>query len=286
MLTTRGLTFRVGGTALVDDINLEIAAGECMAIIGPNGAGKSTLLRLLAGELEPTAGEIFYDGQPLAAMGRMERARRRGILPQSSTLTFEFLVLEVVMLGRMPHAARGNNSRDTEVALRALQAVDAAHLTERKYTTLSGGERQRVHLARVLAQIWDPPAQGGRVLLLDEPTSALDLGHQHMALKVARTWARRGVTVVIVLHDLNLAARYADRILLMHHGHKHCHGTPEEVLAPETIAQVFGLPVWVLPGPCNSGPVVVPCSDDFDSDQTHERGHSHDYTASERTGSA
>lgn len=280
MLRLRALSYRVGGATLVDGVDLAVARGELLAIVGPNGAGKSTLLKLIAGDLAPTDGLVELDGRPLDSWSRLERARRRAMLPQDSSLNFDFHVLEVVMLGRLPHMrTRGGEARSEAIAREALQAVDAAHLAARIYTTLSGGERQRVHLARVLAQLWESPPGGGRLLLLDEPTSALDLGHQHRVLALARRWAEEGAAVIAVLHDLNLAARHAHRMLLMERGRVRALGSPAQVLVPGLVAQVFGQPVHVLAHPDDGGPCVLPRTADDLVYQPPERSLDHVHCA-------
>jgi iron complex transport system ATP-binding protein len=257
MLEASAVAVAIGPARLLDAVSLCIAPGEVVAIIGPNGAGKSTLLRVLCGDLMPEDGEVRLLGRPLPTWPVQEQARRRAVLPQQSTLAFAFTAREVVLLGRAPHSGGAAGPRDRAIADAALDVVDAAHLADRWYTTLSGGEQQRVHLARVLAQIWEPIDGQPRFLLLDEPTNSLDLAHQHCTLALARQWSRQGVGVALVLHDLNLAAQYADRLALLHNGRVVAAGTPADVLTPPQIAAVFGLPVQVLAHPSLPGPLVV-----------------------------
>jgi len=175
------------------------------------------------------------------------------VLPQTSTLDFAFRVEEVVGMGRLPHQT--GYARDAEIIEAALQAADVEHLTGRSYLALSGGERQRVHLARVLAQLW--PGQNGQTLLLDEPTSMLDPLHQHTTLKAIRAFADRGAAVLIILHDLNLAARYCDRLLLLEEGRVCALDCPQAVLQPALLKAVFGLDVLVQPHPELGHPVII-----------------------------
>jgi iron complex transport system ATP-binding protein len=232
-----------------------------LAVVGPNGAGKSTLRKILCGDLKPSGGEVFMKGRALADWSLTERAQVRAVLPQDSSLNFPFTVLEVVLMGRAPHLKGAEGKHDYEVARAALDAVEVRHLEERIYPTLSGGERQRVQLARVLAQIWEPPAGGARYLLLDEPTSNLDLAHQHSTLKIARRFAREGVGVLIILHDLNLAAQYADRILMLRQGSVAALGSPIEVLTPEAIYETFGMPVVITKHPLLECPLIIPSTE-------------------------
>ncbi len=288
-LEARGVTYRVGGRALVEDVSLALRAGELLAVAGPNGAGKSTLLRLLAGDLAPISGEVLLDGRPLASYSAAALARRRAVMPQSTILTFAFTALQVVLMGRYPHLRRGDRTstdeeegsgrrsaagrrwaamaaswlqtalgaggtegpEDLAAALTAMARTDTSHLIERRYPTLSGGEQTRVTLARVLAQ--EAP-----LLLLDEPTAHLDPRHQVTALDLARALARQGAGVLVVVHDLNLAAVYADRVALLDGGRLVASGDPWAVLAPQRLAAVFGLPFAVTRHPLLDRPLVVP----------------------------
>ncbi|NOK39034.1 heme ABC transporter ATP-binding protein [Corallococcus exercitus] len=257
-LEARGIEVWRGRGRVAGPLSLEVRPGEVLAAVGPNGAGKSSLLAALSGELRCKSGDVFLEGRPLHQWPDVERAQRLGVLPQESSLGFGFTALEVAVLGRTPHARRGGEQSDLEIARAALDATDTQHLASRAYTTLSGGERQRVQLARVLAQLWTPPSHGHRYLLLDEPTASLDLSHQHLVLERARAFSREGGAVLAVLHDLNLAARYADRLAVLDQGRCVETGTPSSVLTPGLIASTFGLQVEVLSRPDLPGPLVIP----------------------------
>ena len=255
-LAAQGIGVHRGGRALLRDLELAVQPGEVLIVLGANGAGKSTLLRCLSGELTPDDGMLSLNGQALATWTPRDCAKRRATLPQQSLLNFPFTALEVALMGRIPHG--GPKRADIDIATQALAAAAAAHLAERRYTTLSGGERQRVHLARVLAQVWQPlPADEPRYLLLDEPTASLDLPHQHTTLELMRQWARCGLGVLVVLHDLNLAAQYGDRIAVLKAGRLAAVGEPRGVLEPALIAEAFGLPVRVIPHPELDCPLVI-----------------------------
>lgn len=265
-LRGKNLTVKVGQKAvkqktIIEGVSIDVEAGEVVAIIGPNGAGKSTLLHALTGDTRPTTGTVTMGGKPLHEWKLNERAQVRAVLTQSSSLTFSFSVLEVVLMGRGPHVRGGESRYDYDVAYAALELVKVVHLADRMYTTLSGGERQRVQLARVLAQIWlddeaDTPKT--RYLLMDEPTNNLDLTHQHGTLRVARHFAEHGAAVLAILHDLNLAAQYADKLYVLKQGKLLMEGTPEQVLTAETILQAFDMPVMVTEHPVIGCPLVVP----------------------------
>jgi iron complex transport system ATP-binding protein len=253
MLRTQNLQIRRGRKIVLTDITLELKPGEVLGVLGPNGAGKSTLLGALCGELRAHQGSVWLDERELSDWMGTARAQRLAVLPQVSTLDFAFRVEEVVGMGRLPH--QSGRVRDEEIVAAALHAADAGHLSGRSYLALSGGERQRVHLARVLAQLW--PGEAGQTLLLDEPTSMLDPLHQHTTLQAVREFANRGAAVLVILHDLNLAARYCDRLLLLEGGRPVALDTPEQVLRPEPLKAVFGLEVLVQQHPERGHPLII-----------------------------
>lgn len=257
MITVDRLGFRVDDRPLLSEISFDLRSGEVLGVLGPNGAGKSTLLKCLAGQQIPSAGKVLVGNASLADMDPKTVARWRGVLPQASRIPFEFLVREIVLLGRSPHLKGGESDHDHRIVAEALQLTDTFHLAQRAVQTLSGGELQRVHMARVLSQIWEPVTDPGRLLLLDEPTSSLDLNHQHALLRIARRWAAEGTAVMVILHDLNLAAAYADRILILQSGALAASGTPREVLTKERIERVFQIPARVMDHPDSGVPVVV-----------------------------
>jgi iron complex transport system ATP-binding protein len=249
-LEARGIGFRV-----LDAVSVHVRPGEFVVVLGPNGAGKSTLLKVLSGECRPAAGEVVLDGKVISSWPSRMRARAIAVLPQSSLLNANFRGLDVALMGRTPHV---ESRRDRPIALAALTSVDGEHLAARMYPKLSGGEQQRVQLARVLAQIWEPLPSGGRYLLLDEPTANLDLAHQHRTLQVAHKMMGEGVGVFAVMHDLNLAARHATRILLLKDGRVVAEGAPRKVLTPELISATFSWRVDVLQHPHLRIPLIVP----------------------------
>jgi iron complex transport system ATP-binding protein len=244
-LTAQQLRYSLGSRRLINDVSLSINSGEMVAIIGPNGAGKSTLLRLLTGYLTPGCGECLLLGRPLEQWPPQQLAKVRAVMRQHSDLAFPFTVEEVVSMGRAPHG-----KRDAQWAVQQVMAqTDCLGLAQRDYRQLSGGEQQRVQLARVLAQLWQPQPTPAW-LFLDEPTSALDLYHQQHTLRLLRTLTRQQpIAVCCVLHDLNLAALYADRILLMHQGQLVATGTPQEVLQAEILTRWYQADLGVVHHP-------------------------------------
>ena len=258
MLKACHVRFQVRQKTLLDDVSLALPTGRVLAIVGPNGAGKSTLVQVLGGELAASRGEVVLEDRPLMGWPRRERARRLAVLPQHSTLNFPFTVFDVVLMGRTPHLQGVERAHDYAVAHSALAAVNMSAFAERLYPTLSGGERQRVQFARVLAQLWEVPVSGGRYLLLDEPTASLDLAYQHQILAIAQGLAHQGVGVMVVLHDLNLAAQYGDQMIILKAGQRLAAGTPHEVLTPDVIQHAFSVPALVMPHPHLACPLVLP----------------------------
>ncbi|RAK69809.1 heme ABC transporter ATP-binding protein [Hymenobacter edaphi] len=255
MFDVQNLSYLAGRRPLLRDVTLRARPGELLAVVGANGAGKSTLLRLLSGDLTPSAGTVQFEGRPLRSIPPAVLARRRAVLTQQHPLALAFPVRELVLMGRYPHFRGQPAPPDHAVVQQALALVGLAPLAGRSYPTLSGGEQQRAQLARVLAQVWE--AEAG-FLLLDEPLTGLDLNHQHHTLEVARALVRRGFGVVAVLHDLNLAAQYADQLLLLRQGEVVAGGPPAAVLTPAHIRHAFDLDVELLPHPTLGCPLIVP----------------------------
>ncbi|MBO9578862.1 MAG: heme ABC transporter ATP-binding protein [Microbacteriaceae bacterium] len=250
-LVATGVTVRVGaGRAILDDVALDIAAGEVHALVGPNGAGKSTLFGVLAGDVAPAMGRVDLDGAPLPGIRPAALARQRAVLLQENGVTFPFTAEQVVRMGRAPWARTPQADEDDVAVTEAMTATEVLPLADRAVTSLSGGERARVALARVLAQ------RTG-ILLLDEPTAALDLKHHEDVMRLIRAQADAGAAVAIVLHDLNAALAHADRVTLLSAGRVAATGTPAEVLTAARIEEVYGQPVDVFPHPVTGVPLVV-----------------------------
>jgi len=252
-LEVEGLTVHAGGREVLHDFGLRVTPGEFVAVVGPNGAGKSSLLRAVTGEWK-SRGRVELFGSSLHGWRRRDLAKRVAVMPQTSALAFDFTVHEVVGLGRLPHRER-DPAANREAVSGALECLHLSPLADRRYLTLSGGERQRVQFARVLAQIWRPAEQA--LLLLDEPTSALDLAQQRSVLDIAHAQAEAGTAVVAVLHDLNLAARYATRVVMVGEGRIALDASCGEAITRANIARVFGVDVFVEMAACDGRPVVV-----------------------------
>ena len=253
-LAASGVRLAYGADVVVDGLDLALTDGSSTAIIGPNGCGKSTLLRALGRLLRPTAGQVTLDGRAIASTPTREVARVLGLLPQTPTAPEGLTVADLVARGRHPHQSWLRQwSRDDEAVVReALAWTDMTELADRPVEALSGGQRQRAWISMALAQ-------GTDLLLLDEPTTYLDLAHQIDVLElVSRLHTERGRTVVTVLHDLNLAARYAERLVAMKDGVLVASGTPAEVLTEQLLAEVFDLEARIVPDPVTGTPMVVP----------------------------
>lgn len=253
LLSVEDLRVSYGKIPALRGVTLHADRGEFVGIIGPNGSGKSTLLRTIARELRPEGGRVVLDGRDVASFQARAFARRVAVVPQSTAIAFDFAVLEVVLLGRTPHLGRLEieGADDYQIAEQALSATDTAHLRARPATALSGGELQRVMVAKALAQ--EP-----ELLLLDEPTAHLDINHQlHIMDLVRGLNAERAMTVVSVHHDLNLAAQYCERLVVLKDGLVFAEGRPEDVITPKAVREAYGAEVEVGMHPVNGRPVVI-----------------------------
>lgn len=249
-LTSVGVAY--GARQALRGISIDVPAGALVALVGPNGSGKTSLLHAIAGTVKLQEGTIHLGDVPLTALDATARARLVASVPQSARLPEGFSVAEVVMMGRMPHIDpwRGSRHHDAAIVAEAMQAAGVESLAGRQVGYLSGGEQQRVLIARALAQ--QP-----RVLLLDEATAHLDVNHQTSILGLVRALAQQGRVVLAALHDLNLAALYADHLVLLVHGAVLASGPPAQVLTAELIEQAFGVPVIIAAHPCHGTPLVI-----------------------------
>lgn len=246
------ITCRYGARPVLADFSLEVPQGDYLVIVGPNGSGKSTLAKAINRTLRPVAGRVLLDGRDIYALPAKELYREMAVVSQETAIDFEFTVEEVVALGRLPHLKRFRGETEADIAAvhRALALTSTLHLKDRLATGLSGGERQRVMVARALAQ--EP-----RLLILDEPTAHLDIAHQIELLDLTRELNRtRGLTVIAVLHDLNLAAQYASHMLMIKAGERFAQGGPEQVLTEDNILAVYGSRVRVMQHPVYGTPHV------------------------------
>lgn len=228
-----------GDRQIVNDVSLAVHPGEVLALVGPNGAGKSSILSTLSGDLTPQQGHAMLLDRPTSSYRPLQQARLRSMLLQANQVSFPFTVRQVVEMGRSPWAGQPEEERDDEAVAWAIESVEIGHLTTRRFNELSGGEKARVSLARVLAQ--ETP-----IVLLDEPTAALDLHHQERVMALVKRLGKEGKAVVVVVHDLSLAAAYADRVALIVDGRLVAFGTPADVITPERISDAYRVAVDVL----------------------------------------
>lgn len=253
MVSVEQVVFSYGPIRALDGVSMSVSEGEFFVVAGPNGSGKSTLLKILCGLERPQSGRADLLGRPVSAYRRLERARLVAYLPQTVNLDFPFTALEVVLMGRHPHLGllHMEGRDDVGKAMEAMARTDVVHLKDRPVTALSGGERQRVFLAQALCR--EP-----RLLILDEPTAALDPAHQVRLMDLLEDLRReRGLTVVMVSHDINLAAMYGDRVLLLKRGRVVCQGPPEDVFTFQTLEDTYGCVVLVDKSPLGRFPRVT-----------------------------
>jgi len=252
-IEAKNLSLAYGSTVVVNDVTFQVTPGEMVGLIGPNGSGKSTLIKSLSHVISPSAGQILVDGRNIRDIPRQELARLIGVVPQMPLLPSTFTAFEIALMGRNPHLGlfQHEGARDMEITWQAMGRTNTRSLAERKISELSGGEIQRIVIARVLTQ--QPKS-----ILLDEPTSNLDINHQVEILDLIKNLCRQdNLTVVITLHDLNLAAQYCDRLILLNKGKIHAQGTPLEVINETNVAGVYGAEGCVYAHPVNGLPTVL-----------------------------
>ncbi|NEG55965.1 heme ABC transporter ATP-binding protein [Bifidobacterium sp. SMA15] len=239
VLELNGVDVEIDGRRILDGIDLDIRAGELLSIAGPNGAGKSTMLNAITGDVPVTSGSISLFGEPIAAWDATELAMRRSVLMQNVDVTFPFSVDDIVRMGRSPWEGTPDESDDDMIVASAMAMTESTSLAERVYTSLSGGERGRAAFSRVLAQ-------AAPILLLDEPTAAMDVKHQEMLMRLGRDYAEAGCAVVVIVHALDAAAAWSDRVALLERGRIAALGAPEEVFTSARLSAVYQCPIEVL----------------------------------------
>lgn len=244
VLKLENVSVKKGDAMIVNNITLQLNAGQILSVIGPNGAGKSTLISAILGDCSLHKGHIDFDGKPLRFIGLQERARHIACLTQESSLNFAFTVEEVVALGRVPHSS--GVKTDKMIVKDAMALMDITYLRGRSYTALSGGEKQRTQLARVMAQIWRAEDAKARLLILDEPTSSLDLGHKQQLMAAVNFFAEQGVAVLMIEHDLNMVANYSHQLLALQCGHIQAYGDVQQSLTPALLKALFNADADVI----------------------------------------
>lgn len=258
MIQAKNITVEIDDKILVNNVSMSLEPGKFSVILGKNGAGKSTFLKVLTGDIAPVSGEVLVEGRGLDSVSPLHLARKRAVMMQNLQLAFSFTALEVVLMGRAPHTRGFETAKDQQIAVECMRQAGVDHLVDRTFPTLSGGEKQRVQFARMLAQLWNRiEDRRPCCLLLDEPLSSLDLAHQHSVLNLVKNLSRKNVAVLMILHDLNLAAQYADEVNVMKNGRTYALGTPNDVFKPEIIEMAFDCPVHIMRHPYRHCPLVV-----------------------------
>jgi iron complex transport system ATP-binding protein len=255
MIRLNSVSYKAGKKLLLDNISLEVKQGELLAIIGANGAGKSTLMKLLSGDIKAHSGKIWFNDKEIQTFPSGILATKRAVLSQQNIVSASFLVEEIILMGRYPHFQFRPAQNDIDIVKAVMQDTGVSHLAFRDYTTLSGGEQQRVQLARVMAQIYDVQ---GAYLFLDEPTNGLDLLYQQQILSAARAMADKGYGVVAILHDINFASNYADRVLILKDGKLLAIGTANEVINLHNVQEAFNIQMMLFNPEGSKSPFVVP----------------------------
>jgi iron complex transport system ATP-binding protein len=269
MLEVRNVGYQIGRKTLLREISFDARAGEFIAIIGANGAGKSTFLKTLSNENQPSQGTIKFNNKFLRSYSSKELSKSRAVLTQQNNLSFNFNVSDLVMMGRYPHFQGRPTAQDHEVVEYAIEKTGIGHLVNRIYMTLSGGEQQRVHLAKIMCQLLEhdevvndrKAISKPKYLLLDEPTSSLDLYYQYQLLELTAGLTKRGFCVVAILHDLNMAIQYADKVLLLKDGAALGFGNPLEVLSPVNILEAFNISMDLVHPVGAECPFLIHCKE-------------------------
>ena len=257
MLRTENIIFSVGKKQILKNVSASFLPGEFNMILGPNGSGKSSFLKIFSGEINKYQGTVLYDDKKIKELRKEELAKRRAVMSQQAELGFPLLVEEVVMMGRYPHFTFNPNKKDLTICHEVIERMNLVELKERNYLTLSGGEKQRVQYARVLAQIWEKPIDGFRYLFLDEPLNSLDISYQHEFLQVAVELVKDHTVLIAVMHDINLAAHYADNLFFFKEGELVVHGKPKDILTENIIEKVFNVKTKVIENPVTGKPLII-----------------------------
>jgi iron complex transport system ATP-binding protein len=257
MLKTENIHYSIGKKLILNGISTVFHPGEFNMILGPNGSGKSTFLKIFGGEINKYDGSVFYGDKKIAHLKKEELAKRRAVMSQQPELSFPLMVEEVVMLGRYPHFNFSPNKKDETICNEVMMRMNLLSFKERNYLTLSGGEKQRVQYARVLAQIWQKPSEGYRYLFLDEPLTSLDINYQQEFLQIAREFTNANTVLIAVLHDINLAIQYADKLFFLKEGELIAHGKPKVIVTKALIKEVFDVDVAIIDNPVTNNPLVV-----------------------------
>ncbi len=249
-IKAKSIFWEVDNKRIIKDISLEISLGEVVSIIGPNGAGKSSFLNVLSGDIKPTSGSVSFDETNLKDISIQERSFMRSVMSQSQQIVYDFSVKEIIEMGWLDRGIASYSGNFKEAVMKVASECSVHDLLEQKFNTLSGGEQRRVHFARTLIQLWRPSnSHDPRYMFLDEPTANLDILHEQNLMKLVRSKAMEGIGILLILHDLNLAAKYSDKLVIFKDGSLIKSGSPEEVLQSKVLTEVYGLDMEVAKDP-------------------------------------
>ncbi len=257
MLKAEKIRFKIGSKQIVNNISAEFLPGEFSMILGPNGSGKSTFFKIFSGEITGYSGNVLYNDRALKNQKIAGLATFRAVMSQQPELSFPLTVEEVVMMGRYPHFKFNPAKKDEGICNEVMERMNLLSFKERNYLTLSGGEKQRVQFARVLAQVWEKPETGNRYLFLDEPLNNLDINYQQEFLQIAREFANNNTVLVAVMHDINLAIQYADKLFFLKDGVLVANGTTKQILNEALIREVFNVSTTIINNPVTNNPLVI-----------------------------
>lgn len=257
MLRTENISYSIGKKDILKNVSATFLPGEFNMILGPNGSGKSSFLKIFSGEINKFQGTVLYESKKIKDFRKEELAKKRAVMSQQADLGFPLLVNEVVMMGRYPHFTFNPNKKDITICHEAIERMNLSEFKQRNYLTLSGGEKQRVQYARVLAQVWEKPVEGYHYLFLDEPLNNLDINYQHEFLQAAVDIMKEHTVLIAVMHDINLAAHYADNLLFLKEGELVVHGKPKEILTENIIEKIFNIKTTVIQNPVTGKPLII-----------------------------
>ena len=257
MLKTTNISCHIGHKQILSDVSAEFHPGEFNMILGPNGSGKSTFLKIFCGEWTGYTGHISYNETDLHKIKKEELARQRAVMSQQPDLSFPLTVDEVVMMGRYPHFAFNPGKKDKQICEEVMNRMNLQSFRERNYLTLSGGEKQRVQYARVLVQIWEHSADHLKYLILDEPLTSLDISYQHEFLEIAKDLLKENTVLIAIIHDINLAIQYADKLFFLKEGKLVSSGSTLHVITEKLIEDVFGVKTTIVKNPVTGLPLII-----------------------------
>jgi len=257
MLNLQDIHYKVGEKQILSNMNVQFAPGELHMIMGPNGSGKTSLIKIASGQIEKFSGQVLYDNQHLNEIPAATLATYRSYLSQQNNIPFPLKVSELIQMGRYPHYEYQASKKDMEIVKEVIDKLEITHLQNRDFNTLSGGEQQRVQFARVLAQVWEKVAHNNRYLFLDEPLNNLDIQYQKYLLQTIRKFINADIVVIMIVHDMNWALAYADKVYFLNEGVLVAGGKPAEIITSQLIAEVFKIDSQIIKVPGQEHPVVT-----------------------------